>query len=356
MQRRAYQGNKLLLILRIGRNSLNSSDENRERRQNNREAMVPSKLLSVLLLLALLTCAQALSAAPRDLSLPANTQTILDHIYSGRRDVALEEIRRLQQQSPENPLGYLLEAENEWWQIWLSSADFKYGMTLTRHHDKSRADAHYFELTSKAYSLAESNLRQHDSGEMRLYAGMADALASRLYGIRGEYRATAHVGVRARDNFLKALQLDPSLADAYTGLGLYNYYVDTLSTLARMMRFFMGIPGGSKQEGIQQLERAIHEGQLTPALARFYLALNLHTYDQKYEQALEVLNPLVEKYPQNPIFQLARGDLYAKLGRREQAEASYRAASADAEKVPETECRAKTTYLVQQSLAALNAH
>jgi tetratricopeptide (TPR) repeat protein len=318
--------------------------------------MVPSKLLSVVLLLALLTSPQAVLAAPRNLSLPANTQAILDHIYSGRRDLALEEIRRLQQQSPENPLGYLLEAENEWWKIWCSSADFKYGMTLARHHDKSPADAHYFELTSKAYLLAETNLRQRDSGEMRLYAGMADALASRLYSLRGELRATARVGVRARENFLKALQLDPSLADAYTGLGFYNYYVDTLSTLARMLRFFMGIPGGSKQEGIQQLQRAIREGQLTPPIARFYLALNLHMYDQKYEQALQVFNPLVEKYPENPIFQLARGDLYAKLARKQQAEASYRAASADAAKVPEAECRDKLAYLVQQSLAALNAH
>jgi len=308
------------------------------------------------LLLAALPAAHDSSARLTNLSLPSGTQTILDHIYSGRRDVAREEIRRLQQQAPENPLGYLLEAENDWWQIWLSSADFKYGMTLARHRDKSPADAHYFELTSKAYSLAEASLRQHDSGEMRLYAGMADALASRLYSIRGEYRATARVGVRARENFLKALQLDPSLADADAGLGLYNYYVDTLSTLARMMRFFMGIPGGSKQEGIQQLERAIRDGQLTPPLARFYLALNLHSYDQKYEQALQVLNPLVEKYPGNPIFQLARGDLYAKLGRKEQAEASYRAASADAAQVPEAECRAKIAYLVQQSLAVLNAH
>jgi tetratricopeptide (TPR) repeat protein len=301
-----------------------------------------------------LVCLTPAWAAPGNLSLPANTQTILDHIYSGLRNLAREEIRRLQQQAPESPLGYLLEAENEWWQIWLSSADFKYGMTLARHHDKSSADAHYLELTSKAYLLAETSLHEHDSGEMHLYAGMADALASRLYGVRGETRATARAGVRARENFLKALQLDPSLADAYTGLGLYNYYVDTLSALARMMRFFMGIPGGSKQEGIQQLERAIHEGQLTPALARFYLALNLHMYDQKYEEALHVLNPLVEKYPTNPIFQLARGDLYAKLGRKEQAEAAYHAASADAAKIPEAECRDRVAYLVQQSLAALN--
>jgi tetratricopeptide (TPR) repeat protein len=318
---------------------------------------MPRSLRSIpaLLLVALVVPARAFPASPVGLSLPQNIQTILDHIYSGRRDLALPEVQQLEQQSPNDPLGYLLEAEVEWWQIWFTSAEFKYGMTLARHKEKAPADAHYFELTSKAYVLAESSLRQHDSAEMYLYAGMADALASRLYSLRGEVRTTARAGVRGRENFIKSLALDPSVADAYMGLGLYNYYVDTLSALARMMRFFMGIPGGSKEEGIQQLQRAIAEGKLTPALARFYLALNLHNYDQRYEEALQVIDPLVDKYPGNPIFQLARGDLYAKLGRKEQADAAYHAAEADAAQVPEAQCRAKLTLLAQQSLAALNS-
>jgi tetratricopeptide (TPR) repeat protein len=189
---------------------------------------------------------------------------------------------------------------------------------------------------------------------MHLYAAMADALAARLYGLRAEYRTTARIGVRGRENFLTTLALDPSLADADTGLGLYNYYVDTLSTLAKVLRFFMGIPGGSKEEGLRQLQRAIHEGQLSPTLARFYLAYNLHNYEQRYEEALQVIGPLVDKYPENPVFQLVRGDLYAKLGRKQLAEACYRAAGAAAAHMPEEECRAKIGQLARQSLAALH--
>lgn len=312
------------------------------------------RCFSVLLILLFAT-PPSFSAPLPNLSLPSNISAILDHIYSARRDLALPEIRQLQQQSPADPLGYLLEAEVAWWQIWCSSAEFKYGMTMARHHEKTPADQRYLDLTSEAYSLAEASLHQHDSAEMHLYAGLADALAGRLYALRGESRATARVGVRARENFLKALSLDPSLADADTGLGLYNYYVDTLSTLARVLRFFMGIPGGSKEEGIRQLQRAMREGQLSSQLARFYLALNLYNYDQGYQEALEVLSPLVEKYPDNPIFQLARGDLYAKLGRKSLAEASYRAASAALPQVPEPECRAKLAQLVRESLASLDS-
>jgi predicted Zn-dependent protease len=112
----------------------------------------------------------------------------------------------------------------------------------------------------------------------------------------------------------------------------------------------MGIPGGNKQEGIRQLEHDIAQGVLTPAAARFYLALNLHRYDQQYEKALVVIGPLAEKYPSNPLFQLARGDLYAKLGRKAKALECYRAAAGLP--VQDAMCRARIQELVRASLAA----
>jgi tetratricopeptide (TPR) repeat protein len=306
-----------------------------------------------IVMVCLLAPRQLAPEAAPTLALPANTTAILDHIYSGRRDLALAEVHQLEEQAPDQPLGYLLEAEAEWWKIWCVSAEFKYGMTMARHHRKAPDDEHYLELTTKAYNMAESKVKQENTAEMHLYAAMADALAARLYGLRGEYHATAKAGVRARENFQAALKMDPTLADAYTGLGLYNYYVDTLSMIAKAMRFLMGIPGGTKEEGIRELEKGIREGQLSSSLARFYLALNLFNYDQKYERALEVVTPLTEKYPKNPTFQLMRGDLNAKMGRKQLAEAAYRAAERAIPETPEAACRTKTEELVEESLKAL---
>jgi len=303
-----------------------------------------------------LVCLMAAVPAPgAPLTLLPNTAPILDHIYSGQRALALNEIRQLQQKYPSHPLPFLLEAELEWWKIWCASAEFKYGMTMARHRDKMAGDQRYLDLAKKAYGLAEASLQQQESGEMHLYAGMADALEARLYGLRWDTRATARSGVRAREHFLNALARDPTLADANTGLGLYNYYVDTLSTMARVLRFFMGVPGGSKTEGIQQLKTAIRDGQLTPAVARFYLALNLENYDQRYEDALQAIGPLAEKYPKNPVYLLVQGDLYAKLGRKKQAEGSYRGAQDAAVQIEEPECRAKIAELAKESLAAIGS-
>lgn len=305
--------------------------------------------MACLLLLALLS----IPARPSSLTLLPETPAILDKVYSFDLQGAVEAARRMEQERPNHPLGYLLETEALWWRMWCDSADFKYGMSDARRRPKLESDRHYFELAAKALSLAEARNKQSETAEMQFYAGMAEAASARLYALRGENRNTARSGVRGREHFARAKVLDADLVDADLGLGLYDYYVDTLSSLARILRFFMGIPGGSKQDGVRLLEHAMAQGVLTSNIARFYLALNLHRYDQQYEKALSILDPLVEKYPANPLFQLARGDLYAKLGRKQQALACYRAASALA--VQDAECQNHVRELARVSMAALGS-
>jgi tetratricopeptide (TPR) repeat protein len=303
------------------------------------------------LICLLLLAPLAMPARASQFTLPPETPAILDKIYSFDLEGAVEAAKRMEQERPNHPLGYLLEAEALWWRIWCTSSDFKYGMSDARRRPKLEADRHYFQLAARALLLAEAQIKKTESAEMQFYAGMAEASSARLYGLRVENRNAARSGVRAREHLLRAKALDANLADADLGLGLYNYYVDTLSAIARILRFFMGIPSGSKQDGVRLLQQAIAHGVLTSNVARFYLALNLHRYDQQYEKALNILGPLVEKYPANPLFQLARGDLYAKLGRKQQALACYRAASALP--IQNVECQARVKELVRASIAAL---
>jgi tetratricopeptide (TPR) repeat protein len=306
--------------------------------------------LLALCALAMITFGFPGVAAAEKLALPPGAAGALEKIYLFDIAGAIADARRMQEEQPNHPLGYLLEGEALWWKMWCTSAEYKWNMTNAWHRAKLPGDQRYLDLAAKASAIATEQLKDRDTAEMQFYAGMADAFTARFYGIRGENRATARAGIHAREHFLRALQLDPKLADADFGLGLYNYYVDTLSAIAKIMSFFMGIPGGNKQDGIRQLEHAMADGVLTPDAARFYLAINLHRYDQQYERALAVMGPLVGKYPANPLFQLALGDLYAKLGRKEQAATCYRAAMAL--RVEDSECRAHIQELARTSLAA----
>ena len=310
----------------------------------------------VLLLVVALFSPRTLPA--QNLNYKPLAQNILDQIYSGDLAGAIDSAHKLQQDRPDQPIGYLLEDEAISWKIWCTSAEYKYGMSYPRRRAKLPEDQHYMDLASKIIQLSEHHIAASGdtppTADMHFYAGMGDALMARLYSLRNETRPAARYGIRARERLIRAEVLDPNLADADFGLGLYNYYADTLSSMAKMLRFFMGIPGGNKQEGIRQLNRAISEGVLTPVEARFYLALSLHNYDQKYEQALEVSAPLEQKYPTNPIFHLIRGDLYAKLGRKDQAIAAYRAAAAL--HLTDTESDTRVQALIHTSLQALGAN
>ena len=308
------------------------------------------QLLSFALLAALLL---GTPAPAGQLNLPPEATQGLQLIYAGGPEPAIELFRKLQAQQPDHPLGYLLEANARWWKLYCEACEIKWGMIDAWRRPRLPEDNVYLALADKAIQLAEARLKQDESAEIRLYAGMGWLMRGRLLGLRDERRGTARAGVKAREHLLRAIQLDPNLADAYTGLGLYNYYVDTLSGFARVLRLLMGIPGGSKREGVRQLELAMEKGELTAVEARFYLAKNLRNYDQKYERAAELMQPLVQQYPQNPLFHLLLGDMNAKLNRKEKAATSFRAAERLALRDPA--CQARVQQLARAALATMRA-
>ena len=303
----------------------------------------------VLLLLAVISPG-ALPASANPLNVPPEVKQGLDRIFDGDPDAAIELAKQVQHAQPEHPVGYLLEAEARWWEIYCQALEVKYGMVDGWKRSRLPGDEEYLALVDRGISLAQAQLQKSDTAEMHLYAGMGLALKAKLFGLREERRATAHAGVDAREQFLRATQLDPNLADAYTGLGLYNYYADALSGIAKILRFFMGIPGGSKKEGIKQLEIGMTRGELIAPEARFYYARNLRTYDQKYEEALAIAAPLVQQYPHNPIFLLLVGNLYAELGRKPRAAENFRVA--ERLTVPDLACAERIRKVAETLLAA----
>jgi tetratricopeptide (TPR) repeat protein len=291
------------------------------------------------------------AARASQLNLPPAATEGMKLMHAGQPDRAQELFRKLEAESPEHPLGYLLEAEALWWKLYCSSLEWKFNTLDAWSHARASEDDTYLALADKAARLAGSAIAKSDTAEMELYAGMGYLLRARLLGLRFEKSPTAHAGVEARKHLLRCLELDPDMADAYTGLGLYNYYVDTLSGFAKILRFFMGIPGGSKRDGLRQLETAMAKGELTPVEARFYTAKNLRNYEREYAHAAEVALPLLKEYPQNPLFQLLAADIAAKLGHHDEAVSGLRAAVEAPGDDPG--CAARLAQVVREGLTAL---
>jgi tetratricopeptide (TPR) repeat protein len=284
----------------------------------------PLPLISLICLFAATGFSTA-QASPQ--KVPPEVTLAMDKIYSGDPQAAIVILRNLEIAQPENPLGFLLEGDAVWWQIYCDNSEVKYGMVDAWKRGKKTDDESYFTLADKVISLSEAQIAKSNSAEMHLYAGDGYALKARLYGLRGENRAVARAGVAARTEFLAALELDPQMADATAGLGLYNYYVGSLSSVVKVLRFFMGIPGGDRDEGVRQIQVGIDHGVLSQVEMRFYLAKALRNYDREYEKALEAAGPLGTRYPYNSIFQLLLGNLNEELGRTEKAAEYFHAAA-----------------------------
>ena len=226
-------------------------------------------------------------AAHAAITLPPEATRALDQIYDGNPDAAIATAGAIEQAQADSPLGYLIEAEARWWKLYCAACEIKYGMVdAWERKQRLPEDETYFALAQKVGELAGAKLARSDTAEMHVYAGAALALDARLYALRGEGRKAAHASVAGRAEFLRALAIDPNEPDATTGLGIYNYFVDSLSGVVKILRFFMGIPGGSKEEGIRQMKIGIDRGVLLKVDAQFYLARNLRTFDHKYDARL----------------------------------------------------------------------
>jgi tetratricopeptide (TPR) repeat protein len=288
-------------------------------------------LAAFLLLAAVSARGQAPTATP-----PAETKEAedraegvrgLDLMMDGDLDGATEVFRRLQRSDSQSPLGYLLEADACWWRIYYSTANLvDPDVFAATDLETTPFDAHFEDLLNLAIRKAEA--RRHakqDVARSYLYAGMAYALRARLTGLRDKDLPTARAGKKMRTLLLAALAMDPKLVDAYLGVGIYNYFVDTLSAIVKVLRFFIGLPGGSRIVGLQQLQLAADKGELVRAEAKFYLAKDYSRSNEKqYAKSIKLFEELSRQYPHNPLWPMLIGSLNFRIGQRERGEAIYR--------------------------------
>jgi tetratricopeptide (TPR) repeat protein len=269
-------------------------------------------------------------------------------LMNGDPDAAIERFQDVRRKDPESPLGYLFEADAYWWKIYLTTGNLiDPDVFDVVSKSTSPYDGTFESFAHTAIQKAEVRLQaKQDVARNLLYAGMTYGLLARYYGLRDNDLPTARAGKRMRALLLQALQLDPSLTDAYLGLGIYNYFVDTLPTIVKLLRFLIGLPGGNRELGIQQMETAARQGDLARGEAQFYLAKDYsRRSEQQYAKSLELFQELSAEYPTNLLWKLVIGSLQIRLGHTQEGEGIYRqvlAASAGSRSEVEAAIHAQT--------------
>ncbi len=250
----------------------------------------------------------------------------LERVMDGDLEAAIEAFHKIQETDTQSPLGYLLEGDAVWWRIYYATADLVDPDVFdVVSSETTPYDSHFQDLVNTAIHKSEARIHENqDVARNYLYEGLAYALRARLEGLRGRDRPTARAGKKMRGLLLKALELDPNLIDAYLGTGIYNYFVDTLPTIVKILRIFMAIPGGSREVGLQQLRQAADTGELIHGEAKFYLAKDFSRPNEKqYAKSLELFQELAREYPHNPLWPMLVGSLHFRLSEPQEGEAAY---------------------------------
>jgi len=214
---------------------------------------------------------------------------VYDLILDARFDLVDGELRRACGPAPAEACD-VLAATALWWRI---LAD-PYSRAL---------DDEFSTAVDRAIRTTESwTERAPDDAESWFYLGGAYAARVQWRVLREERVAAARDGKRIKQALERSIELAPGLEDAYFGIGLYKYYADVAPTAAKVLRFLLMLPGGNKQEGLAQMQRARNGGRLLQGEADYQLHLIYLWYEHQPSRALELLRGLQKRYPDNPVF------------------------------------------------------
>ena len=106
--------------------------------------------------------------------------------------------------------------------------------------------------------------------------------------IAAQYLAAARDGKRIHDALQQAIKLDPSLGDAYFGLGLYHYYAAIAPRAARILSALLFLPGGDRAGGLKEMEQTRSKGMLLRGEADYQLHLIYLWYERQPTTALRL--------------------------------------------------------------------
>lgn len=190
-----------------------------------------------------------------------------------------------------------LDSLSLWWQIQLDP-------------DSRHLDAKFLATVNAAIAETERfAAAEPQRAEAWFYVGAAYGARAQFRVYREERLAAARDGKRIKEALERALALDPSMHDAEFGVGMYRYYAGVAPALFRFLRFLLLLPGGDREGGLQQLERAGAEGLLVRDEARFQVHVIYLWYEKKWPQALDIIRGLQARYPHNPLFRQIEAEI-----------------------------------------------
>lgn len=181
------------------------------------------------------------------------------------------------------------------------------------------------QLTDQSLVLSQAQLDKNPNNVNALYArGAARALNATYVGVANHaWLSALRSAVAARHDNERVLELDPNYVDAKVVVGTHLYIVGSLSWPVKVAASVAGL-SGNKQKGLDDLRQATQSPHIEVATdAKIMLALFLRR-EQKYAEALQVVNGLQSEFPHNFLIATEYAHLLNAAGHGPDAITAYR--------------------------------
>ncbi len=168
-------------------------------------------------------------------------------------------------------------------------------------------------------TIADRRIAAGDSSALvRFYRGSVEGFRMIHFLRDRSYVEAIRYGKRAADWLEQAVKIDPTVYDAYVGLGNYYYFKSKYSGVLRAT----GIVSDQREEGKRLLALTAENGLLTKLAAISSLAW-IAVDEEKYDTAIVIASSLVALYPENRAFLWCLGSAQLKSMRWNEAIKSY---------------------------------
>ncbi|HEY8232740.1 MAG TPA: hypothetical protein VIJ10_08755 [Vicinamibacteria bacterium] len=217
---------------------------------------------------------------------------VLEALHQERFAEALVLASALQRDWPEDPVGFLMEAN----------------VRQTRMRDYRLRDDEpaFLEALARAESRGEALVRSRSGAEAHFLLGFVRGYRGLHLSRRGDWLGAFKAGRGSLSHMREALSLDPAFADALIPLAAFDYWK------ARKLPLLFR---GSKDRAIEKLERAWADARLLQVEAAYALETVLLVEGEPV-RAFEVNEWLHARYPRNPVGLYHRALLLERLDRR----------------------------------------
>lgn len=215
-------------------------------------------------------------------------------MYRLEFDKADAEFRSIIALDTGNPAGYFAMAALSWWRY---SQSFDVKADFRGIEDEFMRNS---ELTIK--TAREGLKRGLPPAVAYFFMGGAYGAEGRWYAVQKRwFKAYTH-GKKGRKYLKKCVQLDPGLYDAYLGLGIYDYFADTLPGILNMAALLF--LHGDKARGMAEIRLAMEKSRFFSTEARLFLIEILARHEGDVKGALAELEKLKSSDPSNMFFDL----------------------------------------------------